>query len=564
MTTTVTCYGRDGLLSCIFFFFLSLSVSSSLNAQPVVSLSPVIGTGLSSPIELVNAGDGTNRLFVVQQGGTIRAYDASFNLLSVFVTVSNVNFSGERGLLSMVFHPLYSTNGLFFVYYVNNGGDLELARYKVSGNPNIADPASKVILITIPHPGNNNHNGGELHFGNDGYLYLSTGDGGGAGDVPNNAQNTSSLLGKILRFDVNTSATPPFYTVPATNPFGNEVYALGLRNPFRWSFDRLTNDMWIGDVGQNSFEELNFRAAGAAPGTNYGWRCYEASNPNNTGGCATIDNYTFPVYSYPTQSPASIVGGVVYRGATYPALQGYNLSADFYSGNLYKTKFMGSGGWVTTTQAQAVTGIAHFGEAENGEIYAVSLIANTISQVQVTGALPVVLSKFAATAVDNRGVQLNWQTSTELNSKSFTIEYSKDGISFSNLASIEAKNAAAGASYSYLHSIKTEGTVFYRLKMIDIDGSFKQSATLRVLLHNKSNSVIYPTIISDGLLHLSAGAGHFRQIQVISANGRVVYSKNLQGQTGLLTLPIGKLAAGMYAVSLQGDNGLVRQQIIIR
>jgi glucose/arabinose dehydrogenase len=240
---------RPNVFTCFTILAFCVILSKNSVAQPVLSLVPVIDTGLSSPIQFVNAGDGTRRVFIVQQGGTIRAYDSAFKFLSLFLTVSNVNFSGERGLLSMAFHPDYKNNGLFYVYYVNTNGDLELARYQVSSDSNIANPGSKIILITIPHPTNANHNGGELHFGIDGYLYLSTGDGGGGGDVPNNAQNTSVLLGKMLRFNVNTSATAPYYTIPAGNPFGNEIFDLGLRNPFRWSFDRLTNDMWIGDVG---------------------------------------------------------------------------------------------------------------------------------------------------------------------------------------------------------------------------------------------------------------------------------------------------------------------------
>jgi glucose/arabinose dehydrogenase len=239
------------LAVAMLFSFLFLN---PVAAQPALSLTPVITTGLSSPIQFVHAGDGSNRIFIVQQGATIKVYDASFNYLSDFLTVSNVTVGGERGLLSMAFHPAYASNGFSYVYYTNTAGDLELARYHVSSDANVADAASKVVLITIPHPTNSNHNGGELHFGADGYLYLSTGDGGGGGDVPNNAQNTAVLLGKMLRFNVNTSNVSPYYTIPAGNPFGNEIYDLGLRNPFRWSFDRLTKDMWIGDVGQDSFE----------------------------------------------------------------------------------------------------------------------------------------------------------------------------------------------------------------------------------------------------------------------------------------------------------------------
>ena len=354
---------------------------TAVAVAPQISLTSVITTGLSAPMQFVHAGDGSKRIFIVQKAGTIRVYDSTFNFLSVFGTVSNISTNGERGLLSLAFHPNYATNGLLYVYYTNSAGNLELARYHVnSGSPNTLDASSKVIVLTIPHPNNSNHNGGELHFGTDGYLYLSTGDGGGAGDVPNNAQNTSVLLGKILRLNVNTSATAPYYSVPPGNPFSNEVYSYGLRNPYRWSFDKATQDMWIGDVGQDSWEEINFRAAAATSGTNYGWRCYEGNATFNSSGC-TGTNYIFPVHAYTTQNPAaSITGGVVYRGTTYPALQGTYLSADFYSGVFYKIVPNGTG-WDVTTQTLSPTGIVDFGETESGEVYVVSNTGNSVYRI---------------------------------------------------------------------------------------------------------------------------------------------------------------------------------------
>lgn len=360
------------------------------NAQPVVSFTPVI-TGLSAPIDLVHAGDGSNRIFVVQQAGLIRVYDQAFASLGNFLTVTGISTGGERGLLSMAFSPNYATNGFFYVFYTNSAGDLEIARYQVSANPNVADPATKAVVLTIPHPGQSNHNGGKLNFGTDGYLYLSTGDGGGAGDQPNNAQNQTVLLGKLLRIAVNNSATPPYYSVPAGNPFGNEIWALGLRNPFRWSFDRTTQDIWVGDVGQDNSEEIDFTSASAGGGINYGWRCYEGNTPYNTAGCGPASNYTFPVHVYPTQNPASAVtGGRVYRGSAYPAMQGYYISSDFYSGNIYKIISSGGGGWITSTQLAVRTGISCFGEIENGEMYATVLTAGNVSRVE--GAFPTPVS----------------------------------------------------------------------------------------------------------------------------------------------------------------------------
>ncbi|MEO5893189.1 MAG: PQQ-dependent sugar dehydrogenase [Ferruginibacter sp.] len=550
--------------SCFLLLTFCLVFTKPAIAQPVLALSPVIETGLSTPIQFVNAGDGSNRVFIVQQGGTIRAYDASFNFLSTFLTVSDVNFSGERGLLSMAFHPDYQNNGFFFVYYVNTAGNLEIARYHISASPNIADPASKVIVITIPHPTNSNHNGGELHFGNDGYLYLSTGDGGGGGDGPNNAQNTSVLLGKMLRFNVNTSATAPFYTIPAGNPYGNEIFDLGLRNPYRWSFDRQTFDMWIGDVGQDSYEEINFRAAGATGGVNYGWRCYEGNTAYNTAGCQAISNYVFPAYNYPSQNPsAAITGGIVYRGTSYPAMQGYNISADFFSGIFYKTVSNGAGGWTTTTQTLAPTGIVDFGETEDGEAYVVSLTTGSVFRLIISGTTPVRFLGFTGT-LNSRGVNLSWQTAAEENMKEFEIEYSTNGRSFSTLGKIASQNAATGARYSFLHAINYSGAVFYRLKIVNTDGYSTYSTIVRIVLNNNKIAIVVPSVITSGIMNIDLSAQSYNSLELISMNGNVVLQKNIAGQVGQLKVSLNKVAAGVYTVRLVGNAATAVQKVFIQ
>ncbi|HSP07186.1 MAG TPA: PQQ-dependent sugar dehydrogenase, partial [Acidobacteriota bacterium] len=214
-----------------------------------VNFTPVITTGLTEPVAITNAGDGTNRLFITEQTGSIRLWNGS--ALSTFMTVPGVLSGGERGLLSVAFHPLYETNGYFFVYYTDVNGNIQVDRFTVSANPNQGDPASRQPIINVPHPGQSNHNGGQLQFGPDGYLYMGTGDGGGAGDPAENAQNINVLLGKILRLDIN-GALP--YTIPPDNPFvglpgADEIWDYGVRNPWRFSFDRLLGDLIIGDVG---------------------------------------------------------------------------------------------------------------------------------------------------------------------------------------------------------------------------------------------------------------------------------------------------------------------------
>jgi glucose/arabinose dehydrogenase len=375
----------------VFSFFVLL-IFLNANAQPVINYNTVI-TSLSSPVDIVNAGDGTNRIFVVEQGSggsaAIKVYSSTYALLGTFLTVTGISTGGEQGLLSLAFHPNYETNGFFWVYYTNGAGDLEVSRYKVSaGNANVADASSKQIVITIAHPGESNHNGAKLNFGSDGYLYFATGDGGGGGDPNNNAQNGNSLLGKMLRINVSTGTTAPFYTVPNDNPFVtnagilDEIWALGLRNPFRWSFDRANGNMWIGDVGQGQREEVNFITAAKSDSANYGWRCYEGKLTFNTNGCQTQNNYVFPVFDYQnlqgSNTPASVVGGYVYRGTAYPSMQGFYYCTDVYTGKLYKINI---NTFDSTAQSGLPNLVAGFGETEAGELLAVSLNGNAYALV---------------------------------------------------------------------------------------------------------------------------------------------------------------------------------------
>lgn len=242
------------------------------------------------------------------------------------------------------------------------------------------------------------------------------------------------------------------------------IYNLGLRNPFRWSFDRLTNDMWIGDVGQDSFEEIDFRAAAVTANVNYGWHCYEGNAPFNTTGCGPVTDYVFPVYNYPTQNPlAAVTGGIVYRGAAYAGLQGYNVSADFFSGTFYLTIANGTGGWITTTQVLSPTGMADFGETEAGEAYVVSLTSNSVYRLNALLPLPVTLTAFNGVA-NKAGVSLHWKTAAELNIRQYDIEYSLNGSTFSYAGTVQPYLSSTSNGYNFLHPFRYEGTVFLPIK----------------------------------------------------------------------------------------------------
>lgn len=346
-------------------------------AQPALVLEP-FASGLSVPVDITHPGD--KRIFIVEKGGRIQivAMDGSVQNTPFLDISGRVNsVSNERGLLGLAFHPDYVTNGYFFVNYTNNSGDTRVSRFsRDPADPDRADPNSEKIILTVDQP-QANHNGGDLCFGPDGYLYIGLGDGGGAGDPNNFAQTTSSLLGKMLRIDVNTTDEAP-YAIPESNPFVNdpnvrdEIWNIGLRNPWRFSFDRETGDLWIADVGQGQWEEIHFQATGSAGGENYGWRCFEGNAPYNTSGCGPAGQYTAPVHVYAHRSGGcggSITGGFVYRGSRHPDLQGHYVYADYCTGMISSLAPDGNGDWTNTNLLDWNDfQIVSFGEDSEGEI----------------------------------------------------------------------------------------------------------------------------------------------------------------------------------------------------
>jgi glucose/arabinose dehydrogenase len=364
----------------IFLFnFLILSV---LGYSQTISLQS-FGTGFVSPVEITNAGD--SRLFVVQKGGLIRILNADgtvnatpFLNLSAFVSTNS-----ERGLLGLAFHPNYATNGYFFVNYTNLAGNTVIARYTVNAsNPNIAN-TTETILMTITQPFAN-HNGGTIKFGPDGYLYIGMGDGGSGGDPGNRAQNINENLGKMLRIDVNTS-TAPFYSSPNSNPYvgvaGNdEIWAIGLRNPWKFSFNRLNGDLWIADVGQDAIEEIN-KVVSPLPnsGINFGWRCYEGNSTYNNSGCAPSSTMRFPFIQYARFGGAcSVTGGYYYSGSAYPNFQNKYFFTDYCDN---KIRMVDNAGVITTTASFSGNNFVTFGEDVNGELYIAGITSGTVYKI---------------------------------------------------------------------------------------------------------------------------------------------------------------------------------------
>ena len=378
------------VLALLLFSLLPSSQTIHANSQriPQAAGAPVLmefqqfATGLSSPVDIAHAGDGSNRLFIVQQGGRIMVHKNGQVLATPFLDITGLVLSGsELGLLGIAFHPSYESNGYFYVNYtrkVSNQIQTVIARYHVSANPDVADSASASILLVIDQDFEN-HNGGQIRFGPDGYLYIGMGDGGSGGDPNNRAQNPTSLLGKMLRIDVD-SASP--YAIPPGNPFvsnaavADEIWAFGLRNPWRFSFDRLTGDLFIADVGQNAWEEVNIQPASSTGGENYGWSCDEGNHDyNNSLNCTVHGVLTNPKLEYehgPGDSiGCSITGGFIYRGTKYPAMDGVYFYGDFCTGRLWAAS-QNASVWTSSLVADTDFLISTFGEDESGELYLAS------------------------------------------------------------------------------------------------------------------------------------------------------------------------------------------------
>ena len=429
-------------------------------------------TGFDSPVEITNAGD--SRLFVVQKGGLIRILNANGTINATpFLNLSSIiTTNGERGLLGLAFHPDYTTNGYFFVNYTNTSGNTVIARYGVdSVNPDIANTTGTILMaITQPY---SNHNGGSIKFGSDGYLYIGMGDGGSSGDPENRAQNINENLGKMLRIDVN-STIAPYYTNPSTNPYvgvaGNdEIWAIGLRNPWKFSFNRLNGDLWIADVGQGAVEEIN-KIVNPLPNTgiNFGWRCYEGSSTYNTFGCAPAGTMTFPFAQYARSGGAcSVTGGYFYTGSTYPNFQNNYFFTDYCDD---KIRMVNSAGVITTTTSFSGNNFVTFGEDMNGELYIAGISSGTVYKI--------IDSSLSSSDFENNGFSLFPNPAKE----TFTVKSSTTNLATSiNLFDLTGKllftkklnespeNTIATTSLSkgiYLVSVETNNGTNYTTKLV--------------------------------------------------------------------------------------------------
>jgi glucose/arabinose dehydrogenase len=398
------------------YFTIKPALAQPSAVWPTISLDPVVN-GLSNPVYVTNAGDGSGRLFIVEQAGRIKIIQNG-SITGTFLDITGRVLAPptggtEQGLLSVAFPPAYgSGKNYFYVYYTNKNGNNQVSRFYLGQDPNTANPDSEEMIILFNHPTYNNHNGGQLAFGSDGYLYIGTGDGGGGGDPFNNAQNPNSLLGKLLRIDVEVLYSPPVldqfrlylplsinnsgapalaYRIPPDNPFANtqgylpEIWALGMRNPWRFSFDRANHDLWIGDVGQDNWEEVDYQPASSPGGENYGWDMYEGTSCY-TAPCSPAGKM-MPIFTYAhTNGNCSITGGFVYRGAAFPGMQGIYFFADYCTGTIWGIQKENTT-WVSSILPTGTAyNISSFGEDQAGELYAVNRTGGALYHLVQTAA----------------------------------------------------------------------------------------------------------------------------------------------------------------------------------
>jgi glucose/arabinose dehydrogenase len=366
--------------ACLLAFGLLATRTSAVS----LSLQPVF-KGLRQPLDVRAAPDGSGRLFIVEKAGIIRVAHGGQLSDRPFLDLRGVVGArgSEQGLLGLVFHPRYVENGFFYVNYTDGNGDSVVARYQVSGDPDVADPDTGAVIMFQPQPFPN-HNAGNLVFGPDGFLWIAWGDGGSAGDPRGNAQNGGTWLGKMLRIDVDGGFP---YTIPPDNPFASspdvlpEIWAFGLRNPWRYSFDRATGDLYIGDVGQGAWEEVDMVPAGTPGGVNFGWNRTEGNHCFNSRNC-DLGAFAPAVAEYGhDRGDCAVVGGFVYRGSAFPALVGTYVYADECTGRVWSLAPDEAGNWNATEQLSTGINLSGFGEDEAGEMYVTGLSDGTLYRV---------------------------------------------------------------------------------------------------------------------------------------------------------------------------------------
>jgi len=514
-------------------------------------------SGFNQPVAIENVGD--SRLFVVEQNGIIKVMDDSiYNFIDIDARVRS---GGERGLLGLAFHPDFLSNGLFYVNYTQASGATRISKFNLMENDLLmADPNSEEILLEISQP-YSNHNGGDLNFGPDGYLYIATGDGGAGGDPENYSQNNQSLLGKMLRIDVDGGSP---YAIPPDNPFINdpntlnEIWATGLRNPWRFNFDAENGDMWIGDVGQGAREEINYQAANSPGGENYGWRCYEGNLPFNTNGCADSANYQFPIFDYLHNGDTggfSVTGGAVYRGTDYPNFFGKYICADFATGNFWSIELNENPDNSVELLGNGNISPSTFGFDQDGEMY-VADYGGSIYRITDELALPLEITEWSLHQ-NNNDVLLKWNTIFESAIDHYIIQYSTNREDFEDLKKMDLKpNTVSGNDYSFVHRNLNPATYYYRIKQVNKDGTKDFTKVLSTSIGEEQKALILSPNPFTNQVEISQihDAVSSIKVQILDRNQRTISNGIFQNTNGTIQIDrlVSSLSTGFYIVRLEG------------
>lgn len=556
-------------ISCVFICVCVLTMSIQSRAQ--ISLEE-FASGLNNPVDIASALDQSGRLFIVEQQGSIRIVDQEGNVLSesfLDLTSKVGNGSGERGLLGLAFHPDYMNNGYFFVYYTSTVGENFISvveRYQVSADSNIADINSGEVVLTFEQPFSN-HNGGDLNFGSDGYLYIASGDGGSGNDPHQRGQDLSSPLGKILRIDVDQLP----YGVPADNPFAQAtgdtldiIWAYGLRNPWRFSFDG--DDIWIADVGQTDREEINYvNAADHIGGLNYGWSCREGNIdcPGcNESECAK--SFIEPIHWYGPGPGLSVTGGLVFRGNNYDEFKGQYVFADFVREEI-RTLSIAPGNMISVTSTLPAQNISTFGADESGYVYAASL-SGTIYRLVETGVLPV---EILTLQIEHREKQvlLSWETGLEINASHFEIERSNGVNDFRQIGIVPTKGSnpdVTTSQYQFSDFLSKGGHYYYRLKAMDMDGAFEYSMVLDVYIMDQNEFVITPNPARNLVNVKMPVLKDQGVLQVTSLQGALLFSQEISAGDGRnIEIDISNLDRGLVLVQLSSEGLQYMQKLML-
>lgn len=545
-------------MSKTIFTIAFLLITHMLSAQPDIALVPV-ASGFSEPVAIRNAGD--ERLFIVERHGHIKILHADGSVTTFLDIDARVGSSGgEQGLLGLAFHPDYASNGYFYVNYTNNSGNTRVSRFSVDvSDPDLGNSASESILLTITQP-YSNHNGGDLAFGPDGYLYIPTGDGGSGGDPGDRAQDiTSQKLGKMLRIDID-GASP--YAIPPDNPFvgitgDDEIWAYGLRNPWRFSFDRLTGDMWIGDVGQGAWEEVDFQAAGSDGGENYGWRCYEGNDEYDVSTCDLGGTFVFPIHEYNhsfSTGGYAITGGYVYRGSEFAGMYGYYIVCDYVTGNFWTIYPDGTGGWNTELLAGLEDDISSFGEDVYGEIYACDLSSGDI--YHVIDANCGAVWGVEVSGITSSTATISWQ---DVGSPNYKVQYKIAGspwaITTTTGTSVTLTGLSPASTYTFKIKNKCPGVPGMFIK----NGLFITAPAKEIQVSEQNVDVKFVANIGSTQFTLNAPM-HQVTLQLHTLTGEIVMQKDMVDGEVLQTK---ELAKGMYIASFLKDNTVLANQKIV-